>query len=51
LHGSLLALFAGCGDATALVFLGDPFPGTRAAEAGPVHEAPPEDGYAETVAA
>ena len=50
-YGSLLPPFVGYGDAAELVFLGDPFSGTRAAAAGPVHEAPPEDEYAETVAA
>jgi len=49
LYGSLLPLFVGYGDAAELVFLGEPFPGTRAAEAGLVHEAPPEEEYAETV--
>lgn len=49
LYGSLLPLFVGYGDAAELVFLGDPFPGSRAAEAGLVHEAPPADEYAGTV--
>jgi len=47
----LPTVFVGYGDAAELVFLGEPFPGTRAAEAGLVHEAPPADDYAETVAA
>lgn len=49
LHGSLLPLFVGYGDAAELVFLGEPFSGTRAAEAGLVHEAPPKRDYAATV--
>jgi enoyl-CoA hydratase len=49
LYGSLLPLFVGYGDAAELVFLGDPFPGTRAAAAGLVHEAPPAAEYAATV--
>jgi enoyl-CoA hydratase len=49
LHGSLLPLFVGYGDAAELVFLGEPFSGTRAAEAGLVHEAPPAEAYAGTV--
>jgi enoyl-CoA hydratase len=49
LYGALLPLFVGYGDAAELVFLGDPFSGTRAAEAGLVHDAPPERDYAATV--
>jgi enoyl-CoA hydratase len=49
LYGSLLPLFVGYGDAAELVFLGDPFSGARAAEAGLVHDAPPESEYAATV--
>jgi enoyl-CoA hydratase len=49
LYGALLPLFIGYGDAAELVFLGDPFSGTRAADAGLVHAAPPEDEYAATV--
>ena len=50
LYGALLPLFVGYGDAAELVFLGDPFSGERAAASGLVHEAPPEDEYAGTVA-
>ncbi|MFB6305190.1 MAG: enoyl-CoA hydratase/isomerase family protein [Haloferacaceae archaeon] len=49
LHGALLPLYVGYGTAAEMVFLGDPIPGTRAADEGLVHEAPPADEYRDAV--